>query len=341
MNNILKFQLLQTTLFFICSLTCKSQNMIVKSVAVLPTDKTAMQYPCIDNNGDTCALLKIKTDNLEGIEFSNPNQYIKVHYLNGVYSVYVPTLTRKLDFMHKDFMPVQINMADYGYRKLRSGRTYLITLEAHRISELKSSVLIKVEPKNSRIIIDEQNYEANSNGTIELPIASGKHHYTITADNYSSQNGNFTIGTSEAKTLTIKLRPVMHEVLVSSNVGNARVFVDNIDYGGVGKLQIPQGKHTIRVQADGYIDNEKDVSISSYTRNLSFVLKENKNITHIHATPVTIYSRSSCIYKNNKKIKEWKNGRPVMFMPGKYLLSDDRGNTKKIEVGKNPMEVHL
>ena len=70
MNNILKFQLLQTTLFFICSLTCKSQNMIVKSVAVLPTDKTAMQYPCIDNNGDTCALLKIKTDNLEGIEFS-------------------------------------------------------------------------------------------------------------------------------------------------------------------------------------------------------------------------------------------------------------------------------
>ena len=103
----------------------------------------------------------------------------------------------------------------------------------------------------------------------------------------------------------------------------------------------PQGKHTIRVQADGYIDDEKDVSISSYTRNLSFVLKENKNITHIHATPVTIYSRSSCIYKNNKKIKEWKNGRPVMFMPGKYLLSDDRGNTQKIEVTSQPMNVTL
>ena len=236
---------------------------------------------------------------------------------------------------------VQIDMADYGYRKLRAGKTYLITLDAHRVSELKGSVFVKVEPKNSKIIIDEQNYYANTNGTIELPIASGRHHYTILADNYTSQNGDFTIGKSEAKTLTIKLQPIMHEVLVGSNVGNARVFVDNLDYGGVGKLLIPQGNHTIRVQADGYVDEEIDVSINSYTGSLSFFLKENKKITHIHATPVTIYSNSSCIYKNNKKIKEWENGKPVMFMPGKYELSDDRGNTKKIVVGDEPMEVEL
>ena len=341
MTNNINLQQVLTALFCSCFLISKGQNVTVKSVALQPNDQTAIQYPCLDNNGDTCALLKIKTDRLEGIEFSNPNQYIKVDYRDGIYSVYVPTVTRKLDFLHKDFMPVQLNMAEYGYRKLRAGRTYLITLDAHRISEVKSSVLIKVEPKNSKIIIDEQNYNANSNGTIELPIASGKHHYTVFSDNYSSQNGDFTIGKSEAKTLTIKLRPIVHEVLVGSNVRNARVFVDNLDYGGVGKLQIPQGNHTIRVQADGYVDDEKNVSISSYTRNLAFTLKENKKITHIHATPVTIYSQSSSIYKNNKKIKEWQNGKPVMFMPGKYLLSDDRGNTKKIVVGDKPMEIKL
>lgn len=341
MKHNMNLQLVLIALFCICSLITKGQNMTVKSVALQPNDQTAIQYACLDNNGDTCALLKIKTNRLDGIEFSNPNQYIKVDYKDGFYSVYVPTVTRKLDFLHKDFMPVQIDLADYGYRKLRAGRTYLIILDSHRISELKSSVLIKVEPKNSKIIIDEQNYNANSNGIIELPISSGKHHYTVLADNYSSQNGDFTIGKSEAKTLTIKLQPIMHEVLVGSNVRNARVFVDNLDYGGVGKLLIPQGNHTIRVQAEGYVDEEKDVSINTYTGRLSFILKENKKITHIHATPVTIHSYSSCIYKDNKKVKEWENGATIMLMPGKYLLSDDRGNTKKIVVGTEPMEVYL
>ena len=341
MKHNLNFRQVLTILFCTCFLITKGQNMTVKSVALQPSDQTAILHPCMDNNGDTCALLKIKTDRLEGIEFSNPNQYIKADYRDGIYSVYVPTVTRKLDFLHKDFMPVQIDLADYGYRKLRAGKTYLITLDAHRISELKSSVLIKVEPKNSKIIIDEHNYNANSNGTIELPIASGRHHYTIVAANYISQSSDFTIGKSEAKTLTIKLQPIMHEVLVGSNVRNARVFVDNLDYGGVGKVLIPQGNHTIRVQADGYVDGEKNVNINSYTGSLSFVLKENKKITHIHATPVIIRSNSSSIYKDNKKIKEWEDGATIMFMPGKYLLSDDRGNTKKIVVGDKPMEVKL
>ena len=341
MKQNLNLRQVLTILFCSCFLITKGQNMTIKSVALQPNDQTAKQYPCLDNNGDTCALLKLKTDRLEGIEFSNPNQYIKVDYRDGIYSVYVPTLSRKLDFQHKDFVPVQIDLADYGYRKLRAGKTYLITLDAHRISELKSSVLIKVEPKNSKIIIDEQNYNANSNGTIEMPIASGRHHYTIAADNYTSQNGDFTIGKSEAKTLTIKLQPIMHEVLVGSNVGNARVFVDNLDYGGIGKILIPQGNHTIRVQADGYVDEEKNLSINSYTGSLSFVLKENKKITHIHATPVIIRSTSSSIYKDNKKIKEWEDGATIMFMPGKYLLSDDRGNTKKIVVGSKHMEVKM
>ena len=103
----------------------------------------------------------------------------------------------------------------------------------------------------------------------------------------------------------------------------------------------PQGLHKIRVQADGYVDSEKDVDVSAATGSLSFLLKENKKVTHIHATPVTIHSKSSSIYKNNKKIKEWSNGATIMFMSGKYLLSDDDGNTKKIEVKDQPLDITL
>jgi hypothetical protein len=295
----------------------------------------------MDRNGDTCALVKIKTPNLEDIQFSNPNQYIKVSYAGGIYSVYVPAISRKLDFLHKDYMPVQLDFADYGYRRLKKGKTYFVVLDAPKVNELKSSIIIKVEPKDAVVLFDGKQCEGNDNGTFEIPVAEGKYTYTVSAANFKSQNGSFTIGKSEAKIITVRLQPIMHEVTVGCNIGNARVFVDNMDYGDVGKMFIPQGLHKVRVQAYGYVDSEKDVNVSATTGSLSFLLKENKKVTHIHATPVTIYSNSTSIYKNNKRNKEWKHGATIMFMPGKYLLSDDQGNTKKIAVGDNPMEIRF
>lgn len=327
-------------LFF--SVSSNAQNLMVKSVSLQPNDMTAIEQPCFDMNGDTCALLKIKTDNLEGIEFPNSNQYIKKDYSAGIYYVYVPEISKKLDLLHKDYMPVQINISDYGYKKLRKGKTYLIVLDAPKKIDLKSSIIIKVEPKQSQIIFDGQTYTANQNGTFELSVSDGNHSYEVSAPDYNSQKGTVSVGKSEAKTISVRLQPITHEVLIESNIANARVFVDNIDYGGVGKLLIPQGEHTIRVQADGYLDSEKKVTINDSTYHLSFELKKNKRTTHIHATPVTIYAPKSIrIFKNNKEIKGWTNGATIMFMPGKYMLSNDNGEFKKITVGTEAMTVTL
>lgn len=318
-----------------------AQEMTIKSVSLNPLDKTALDNICYDFNGDTCALLKIKTDHIEGIQFTNTNQYIKSTYSDGIYSVYVPYISRKLDFTHKDYMPFQLDMADYGFRRLKKGNTYMIILDVPHHKELISTIVIKVMPKVSRVIFDKEDYGINPNGTFEIPATSGKHNYIVSADDHLTQNGMVTVEKSEAKTVTVRLKPIMHEVLIGCNIDKARVFVDNVDYGNIGKMQIPQGIHNIRVQADGYVDEEKEVSVSSTTGSIYFMLKENKRVTHIHATPVTIYSGSSGIYKNNKKIKEWTNGATIMFMPGKYILSDDDGNSKKIVVGSKPMEIRL
>ena len=334
------------SLFFVLYPGCQSllgQNMTIKSVSLQPNDYTAIQQLCLDNNGDTCALLKIKTDNLEGLQFSNPNQYIKYSYSEGIYSVYVPALSRKLDFRHSDFMPIQIDMADYGYKRLRKGKTYLITLEARRASELKSTAVIKVTPVNSTIVFDNKEYHANINGTLEIPVVSGNHKYSVVLDNYNPVHGSITIGKSEVKTLNVNLIPYTQQILIKCNVENARVFVDNIDYGEVGNIIIPHGKHKLRVQAEGHLDEEKEVQINSTTNTtIQFVLKENRNVRHIHAVPVTIFApNSNSIYKNNKKIDEWTNGAAIKFMPGKYMISDDRGRTYKLLVGNSPMTITL
>ncbi len=318
-----------------------AQNIVIKNVALQPSDQTAVKYPCLDVNNDTCALIKIKTDNLEGIQFTNHNQYIKANYADGIYLVYVPALSRKLDFQHKDFMPVQLDMGNYGYKKLRKGKTYLVVLDAPKLNALKSSVIFKVEPKSALVTFDNRNMSPSTTGIYEIPVNEGNHSYVIMKDNYKTQSGTLSIGKTEVKTLSLRLLPITHEVLIVCNIDKARVYVDNVDYGKIGKIFLPQGHHTIRVHADGYVDSEKDVNITTSMEQLSFSLKENKRVKHIHATPVTIISKSSTVYKNNKQIKEWSNGKPVMFMPGKYLISDDEGNTKKIVVGTEPMEVRL
>lgn len=323
------------------SLVCSAQTMTIKSVSLQPSDMAAVQNPCFDMEGDTCALVKIKTDNLEGIVFTNPNQYIKTSYSDGTYYVYVPAVVRKLDFQHKDFMPMRLDMADYGYRRLKGGKTYQIILETVSMIDLKSTVILKVEPKNSKLLFDKKSLGLNSNGIYEIPVTEGVHKYTVSATNYQTLTNSVTVGKTEAKTITVQLQPIMHEVLVRSNVSKARVYVDNIDYGGIGKKQIPQGMHKIRVQAEGYIDMQQDIDVNAKTGSISFVLKENKKVAHVHATPVTIISSSSSVYKNNKKIKDWHSGATILFMPGKYLISDDNGNTKKIKVESTPLTVVL
>ena len=318
-----------------------AQNLNIKLFSLQPSDKSAVMHPCLDNNGDTCALLKIKTDNLEGIEFTNPNQYIKASYADGIYSVYLPEFSRKLDFQHKDYVPVQLDMSNYGYKKLRKGKTYIIMLDAPKKIELKSSVILKVAPQTAKVTFNSRLLDISKNGTYEIPVTDGVYSYKVEADNYLQKEGAISVAKSEVKTFVIQLIPITHEVYVQCNVDKARVFVDNIDYGKVGKIMIPQGEHDIRVQADGYVDSEIHVTVGEPTDFLSFVLKENRRITHVHATPVKIYSDSPSIYKNNKKIKEWTNGATIMFMPGTYELSDEDGNSKKIIVGSEPFEVHL
>ena len=318
-----------------------AQTMSVKSVSLQASDRSAIEHPCLDNNGDTCALVKIKTDGLEGIEFTNKNQYIQASYSEGVYWVYVPTISRKLDLVHKDYIPFELNLGNYGYNRLKAGKTYLVILEAPKIHALLSSVIFKVEPKEATITFNGERYEGNENGTYEIAVSEGRYNYTVKAENYVPQSNVLSVGNKEAKAVTVRLLPIMHPVTVACNVSSARVYVDNVDYGNAGLLKIPQGMHHIRVQADGYVDESEDVNVRATTGSLSFTLSKNKKVTHIHATPVTIYSSSTNIYKNNKKIKEWSNGATIMFMPGKYMLSDDANNTKIIVVKDEPMTINL
>ena len=338
----MKNRYLVLSIVICCNIVCMGQSLKIKEVSLQPSDKTAFLSPCLDSNGDTCALIKIKVPNVEGLEFSNKAQYVKSTYSNGVYMVYVPTICRRLDYRHADYLPGQIDFGEHGYRRLRAGKTYLVQMEAPRNVNKESLLILKVYPVSARVSFNGSDKDISLTGIYEFPLPEGSYSYSVMMDDYLPLSGTIQISKDENKTLALTLEPIMHDVKVSCNVGDAHVFVDNIDYGKVGMLSLPQGNHHIRVQGDGYLDVDENVNIQNGTNSLSYSLKKNKNIKEIHATKVRIYSNSSRVYKNNKIIKGWeKSGDIVLIMPGKYEISDQDRNVQKIVVGSEPMDIFL
>ena len=319
-----------------------SQELVVKSVSLQPADKTAIQQPVLDANGDTCALIKLKI-NLQGIEFANKTQYVgEVKYADGVYYIYKsPNGARFISYQHPDYVPGQIDFSDYGYRRLKGGKTYLALLEAPVKGMVKSIVVLKVFPLSSVVTFDNNKVPLSENGVYEFPVSEGVHNYVVEEPNHQPLRSSISVGENDKKTQAVHLQPITHSVNIQCNISNAHVFLDNIDYGKIGQHNVPQGEHIIRIQADGYLDVEETVDINASTPKLTYSLKKNENRIDIHATDVTIISSSKRIYKDNKEIKGWKSGSVVKFMPGSYMLSDDKGEQKIINVGTTPMKVVL
>lgn len=327
----------------LCSFCCiNAQNLMIKGVTLLPNDKSALQNPQTDSNGDTCALIKIKLPTVKGeLIFPNKNQYITCSYKDGIYMIYVPTISRRLDYRHLDYLPGQIDFGAYGYRHLKAGKTYVVQMEAPSTINDRSLLIIKVNPVSARVSLNGSKESISSTGIYEFTLQEGIYNYSVTLDDYVPLNESIQICKGEDKTLYLDLKPITHPVNVRCNVSNARVIIDNVDYGKIGVLNLPQGNHRIRIQGEGYLDYEEDIYIQNGIKDLSYQLKKNRNIKEIHAIPVRIYSKSASVYKNNKRIKEWSNGATIMFMPGKYILSDSGGNEQKIEVLNSPLEIYL
>ncbi len=327
---------------FICICTTNAQELSIKKVTLLPNDKTALEAPCLDFNGDTCALVKIKIPGVEGLEFSNKTQYIKCSFVDDVYMIYVPTISRRLDYKHSDFLPGRIDLGEFGYKRLKAGKTYMVQMEVPSNAKNGSLLIIKVNPVSARVSFDGSQVGLSSTGIYEFNLREGSYKYAISMDDYMPLEGTVQIGKNENKSCALSLKPIMHTVKVDCNVRNSHVFIDNVDYGETGMLSLPQGNHRIRIQKDGYLDIEENVDIQGNMRPLSYSLKKNKNIKEVHATPVRVFSNSSRIYKNNKELEDWnKSGDVVLIMPGKYEISDDNGAVKRVEVGADSLEVYL
>lgn len=325
----------------------KAQQMIsVKSLKLLPNDNTAVEKPVFDNLHDPCALVKIDAGGLRGLFFPKKGRDHKEDTYDekmGLYLIYIPTGTKRLTYNHSDYLPSDIVFADFKM-ELEAGKTYLLTMEANISQKSGGMVIITVNPQNAQVVFDGKEAPLSNGGVYSFNVQPGTYNYSIKADNHITQRGTASVEIGKETKIATELQWIRHIINVNCNVSDAQVYVDDIYYGKPGKINLPQGRHTIDIKANDYIDTKETVDINPDTPQLNFTLKKNENKIVIGAIAVTIYSlsKSSRIFKNQRQIKEWKkSGDVVYFMPGKYLLSDDDYNEYKLVVkkGSAPMTV--
>lgn len=322
-----------------------AQEIKVVDCYILPNDKTAEENPRLDGNGDPCALLKIKTNDIQGLTFPNRNQYQgEAEYNNGIYYVYIPMICHRLTFAHSDYQQGVIDMSEFGYKKnIKGGKTYEIVLEAPKAIK-GNYVSIKVAPviAGCKVVFDGNASMLPDNGIVEFTCSPGSHRYRVEAANYEAVNGSVTV-TDGVVPVSVQLQPTTVPVTFKCNV-DANVYVDDINYGKVGLLNIPIGDHKIRLVCKGYKDYESSLSINSDVPLLSFEMEKNKGKQiDIHPVKVTIHCKTESLYKNNKKMDDWHgSGSVILLMPySKCRISDDYGNGAILTVGREDMTISM
>ncbi len=117
------FLLLFTTMMLPLAI---AQELMVKSMEILPMDLSASIHPRNDLNGKACALVKVKMP-LEGAVFEG-NVLGSVENKAGEYWLYMSEGTKQLRVKHPGFASVHVMFRDYGIKALESKVTYELSI---------------------------------------------------------------------------------------------------------------------------------------------------------------------------------------------------------------------
>lgn len=112
------FLLVQTSLMF-------GKKISVSMFEPLTFDLTASTEPCVDSNGNICALIKAYIPSIKEATFEG--NVVKSTYNSGEYYVYVMAGTQNIKVNHPTLGNVDISVADHGV-KIESKMTYRLIL---------------------------------------------------------------------------------------------------------------------------------------------------------------------------------------------------------------------
>lgn len=234
--------------------TSLAQNLSVVNVTTMLDDNTAVASPRLDLNENLCALVRVVAPGVKGIEIKGRLGVVETLYQQGEYLVYVPEGTKAITYNHSDFHTGEVIFADYGLKKgLVGGKVYVVTLAAPE-QKKTASVVLSLSPSDARVKLNRQDCPVKD-GSTTVECAPGRYKFLISAQNYCSQELEVSIDNDLSMHYhRVNLQKLTTQFTAKCNVAEATIYIDGINYGTVGRKDIPVGRHNIRFSARGYED---------------------------------------------------------------------------------------
>ncbi len=178
---MIRFKFIVLLLLFITQ-SMKGQVINVVDVIEDGVDSTASTNPVYDINNNLCAFLKVIVDVKGEITFKG-NIIGKPVKSNDMYTMSVADGTKRIKFMHEDFLPGEIEFRMFGI-SVKGGKNYLVKMQVDNDHQMLSDstnqtlqyLTIKANVPLKKIKIDDEEWTI-SNGKAKKLIIAGKHKY--------------------------------------------------------------------------------------------------------------------------------------------------------------------
>lgn len=252
-----------------------AQQLTVKTVNMRPQDVRARTNPRDDAKGKKCAIIRVGVVGVENLVF--PDSVGNVERSLSEYVIYVPEGLKSLKYKTKAGTNLgEIIFDDWGL-EIESLKSYDVLFESD--SHLRSAIF-SIQPKNAQLVFNGEKVNVDSGGMAMINRPMGEYSYQITADGFKDQSGIVTLTEDDISTVTdVVLQEILYPVHINVFPEDATVFIDNVPYSKETRvdLQLAGGKHSIRVTAINYEDEERSVTVSSSMNPVNVVLKEAKH----------------------------------------------------------------
>lgn len=311
------------------AICAKAQNSIgVASFRLAETDLDANTHgtQVLDQNGHTCALIKVETTQT-GFAFDVGMMGItKVEQHTGEIWVYVPFGVKHITIQHQQLG----TMRDYYFPcPIQEARTYIMQLITGTVSTIVESdvggsyLMMTVEPKTATVYIDEQ-LKAIENGEVMLLLPYGKHTYRVEAPSYMNEAGAVEIG-KERVELNIRLASAKATLTVTCPDADADIYVNDQKKGrGSWTGQIVDGMYAVEARKPSHRTTKQSLTLAK---------QEQKTIT-LNA-PQPIYGKLN-LTSTPGNCEVFIDSMPIGKSPN--IFSDILIGNHNVELRKNGYE---
>ncbi|MCK9266887.1 PEGA domain-containing protein [bacterium] len=311
MPNEKKYYYLLILLFFSILF---ADEFVIKSFVRLENDLSARRYEKKDINNDACALIKVKTDIREHIQFdSNLGiPHVPILYQKGEYWVYVSPGERTLKLMADGFLPYTATLTGAGV--IESLYTYELEVSSKELNIKTVPVTILSKPEDAEKWVDGQLLGTGKTFTLKI----GEHNLLVKKEEYKNYQSLINVTSDNVFFNNINLEKIeIVPVQISTKPEGATVFINNAERG---KTELPlwlfPGKYSIKLNMGGYLNiSDSILVVEGQTNDFSYNLQKNAGYVIFDVTPGDSY-----LMLNGKR---YSPGR-IELIPGDYQVTISR-----------------